>query len=447
MDSVKWSGITPKKESKFVVLKAVSLFSSSGIGDLGIRNNNVETVVASELLADRVRLFQRNYPGAKCFCGDIWELADGIVDYYKDHYKDSPFLLMATPPCQGMSSNGMGKMLSDFRKGLRPEFDERNRLIIPTIKIIKALKPQWVILENVANMKNTFIVDENDDLVNIIDYIQRELRDDYVGNATVIDCADYGVPQNRKRLLTVLSRTRNGKRHFAKFKSFLPEATHSEQEGLFKQKWVSVRQSIEQLPPLQSIKGKNSNTAFHPLHRVPLLDDKKLFWITNTPEGNTAFNNQCVNPGCGYQGNPVHGATKDATGVNRYNGDTPIYCVKCGSLLPRPSVTDKKTGKVRLMKGYVSAYKRMAWDKPASTLTQNFQFACSDNKLHPQQDRVLSLYEGLILQTISNYEFSFDVDGKMVSDGLIRDTIGESVPPLAIDVLCRNILKIENDKC
>ena len=94
------------------------------------------------------------------------------------------------------------------------------------------------------------------------------------------------------------------------------------------------------------------------------------------------------------------------------------------------------------MKGYTSAYKRMYWDEPASTLTQNFQYACSDNKLHPEQTRVLSLYEGLVIQSIAEYDFNFVVGGKQVSDGIIRDTIGESVPPRVIDLICRNILSL-----
>ena len=99
----------------------------------------------------------------------------------------------------------------------------------------------------------------------------------------------------------------------------------------------------------------------------------------------------------------------------------------------------------RLMKGFTSAYKRMSWDEPASTLTQNFQYACSDNKVHPSQTRVLSLWEGLILQTIAQYPYTFTINGKQAKDGLIRDTIGESVPPRVIDLLCKNILKIENN--
>jgi DNA (cytosine-5)-methyltransferase 1 len=423
--------------------KAISLFSSSGVGDLGLLRNNIETVIACELLPERVKLFQHNYPDAKCFCGDIWDLTDEIIDYYNKRYSESPFVILATPPCQGMSSNGMGKLLSDYRKGLRPKFDERNRLIIPTLKIIKELKPQWIIFENVANMKNTAILNENDDLVNIIEYIRGELVDSYVGTATTIDCADYGVPQHRKRLLTVFSRSTKGKQHFDKFMTFIPDATHSEQESLICKKWISIRDAINGFPSINSTAGNNAAIEFHPLHRVPLLDDKKVLWVENTPEGCTAFNNQCINPKCKYQGNPIHGATKDENGINRYNGDTPVHCVKCGHLLPRPWVEDNKTGEFRLMKGYVSAYKRMFWDEPASTLTQNFQYACSDNKLHPTQNRVLSLYEGMVLQTISEYPFSFVINGKLVNDGLIRDTIGESVPPHIMDLLCQHILRIE----
>ena len=95
------------------------------------------------------------------------------------------------------------------------------------------------------------------------------------------------------------------------------------------------------------------------------------------------------------------------------------------------------------MKGYTSAYKRMFWNEPASTLTQNFQYACSDKK-YPSQTRVLSLWEAIILQTISDYSFSFEINGKQVKDGLIRDTIGESVPPKIIDLLCKKIIEIDN---
>ena len=416
-------------------VNAVSLFCSSGIGDLGLKANNINTVVACELLPERMKLFLNNHPEAKGFCGDIWELKDDIISYYQNTYKDNPFILIATPPCQGMSSNGMGTILNNLKKGIRPEFDPRNKLIIPAVEIAKVLQPEWIIFEN---------VEDESGVINIIDYINRELGDTYVGKPIVVDVADYGVPQHRNRLITILTKNKNGKKYFKANGCLIPAATHSEHPTMFTDRWLTVRDVISKLPPISSRKGENIYSD-NPLHKVPLLDDVKLFWVTNTPEGQTAMNNQCVNPDCMYQGNALHGSKHNAEGVNRANTDTPLYCEKCGALLPRPYAVDKKTGEKRIMKGFVSAYKRMSWDKPASTLTQNFQYACSDNKIHPTQDRVLSLYEGLIIQTIALYPYSFIVDGKQVTDGVIRDTIGESVPPLLTDKIVKHILQITNN--
>ncbi|MCM1190461.1 MAG: DNA cytosine methyltransferase [bacterium] len=426
-----------------MIRNAISLFSSSGIGDLGLKANGINTVIACELLEERMNLFHNNYPDTKCFQGDIWTLKDEIVDYYKNTYTEAPFLILATPPCQGMSSNGMGKMLSNYRKGIRPEMDERNRLIIPAVEIILSLRPEWVIFENVVNMTNTLIYDENDELINILDYVKRKLKDIYYGEPAVIDAADYGVPQHRKRLITVMSRNENAKKILKERERLLPDFTHSANDTSFTRHWVTLREAIGELPALRAEKGKNKVPGFNGLHKVPLLDGKKLFWVDNTQEGDTAFNNQCVNPECGYQGNKTHGASCD-DGINKSHTDTPLYCEKCGFLLPRPWVEDAQTGGKRLMKGFVSAYKRMKWDEPASTLTQNFQYACSDNKIHPSQSRVLSLYEGLILQSIADYDYSFCINGKMCSDSLIRDTIGESVPPRVIDLICTYIIKISS---
>lgn len=420
--------------------KAVSLFCSSGIGDLGLQANGIDTVVACELMPERARLFRHNHPEAKMFCGDIWELKDEIVKHYQTTFPQPPFILIATPPCQGMSSNGMGTILNNSKRGERPEFDPRNRLIVPAVEVVKRLRPEWVIFENVPNMLNT-VIEDGQETINIIDYITRELGDEYTGKPEIVDVANYGVPQRRFRLITILTRNEKGKEEFKKTGSLLPDPTHSEKDTMFTLKWLTLRDAIEGLPPISSRKGENIDPG-NPLHKVPVLDDVKMTWVHHTPEGQTAMNNQCTNPECMYQGNKLHGAKHNSEGVNRANTDTPLYCERCGALLPRPYTIDKKTGEKRIMKAFTSAYKRMSWDVPASTLTQNFQYACSDNKLHPTQDRVLSLYEGMIIQTIAQYPYSFEIDGKQVADGLIRDTIGESVPPLLIDKIAKHILEI-----
>lgn len=70
---------------------AISLFSSSGVGDLGLKANGIETVIGCELLEERMSLFHNNYPKAKCFQGDIWTLKNEIIDHYKENYADSRF--------------------------------------------------------------------------------------------------------------------------------------------------------------------------------------------------------------------------------------------------------------------------------------------------------------------------------------------------------------------
>ena len=71
----------------------------------------------------------------------------------------------------------------------------------------------------------------------------------------------------------------------------------------------------------------------------------------------------------------------------------------------------------------------MRWDEPAHALTRNFPFEASDNKIHPDQHRPLSIYEAMIIQTIADYNFSFEVNGKYANRKVIADVIGESVPP------------------
>lgn len=417
------------------------LFSSAGIGELGIKAAGLPILVSNEIVKNRCDLYRENYKEVTNICGDIWEKEEEIITTWNKKTDDAPFLVYATPPCQGMSSNGVGKLLNEIRKGNRKPDDPRNRLIIPTMHIVKKLKPTWLLLENVPMMNNTLICTEDDQYINIIEYVQRELGEEYIGKAEVVNCADYGIPQMRKRLITLFTRNEKAKKYFKKKGTFLPPITHTEEATEKTKKWVSLRDAIGNLPPLDATKGKNENKQFHPWHFVPIMNKEKYWWMENTKEGCTAYNNQCVNPKCLYQKNRLHGSNMNG-GLHTSNKDTPIYCEKCGKLLPRPTVLDRNTNKRRLIKGYDTAYRRMEWDKPAPTLTQNFIFEASDKKVHPEQTRVLSIYEGMILQTISDYEYSMSIDGKYISKNLCAKIIGESVPPKLIQIICEEILAI-----
>lgn len=421
--------------------EVLSLFSSAGIGELGLKASGLSILVSNELLQNRCDLYKENYPEVTSICGDIWEKETEIVNKWRERTKEAPFLVYATPPCQGMSSNGAGKLLSEIRKGNRKPEDPRNRLIIPTLHIIKKLQPTWVLFENVPTMNNTLISDEEGSYINIIEYIHKQLGEDYVGKAEVVNCSDYGMAQMRRRLITIFTKDPKGKKYFAEHQSFLPPITHSESGSDGTQKWRTLRDAIGDFPPLDGKKGKNENKEFHPWHFVQIMRDEKYWWMENTPEGCTAYNNQCVNPECRFNGNQLHGSNM-INGFHTAKKDTPIYCERCGELLPRPTVIDKKSGIRRLIKGYDTAYRRMEWDKPAPTLTQNFIFEASDKKVHPSQTRVLSLYEAMVLQTIADYDYSMTINGKYITKNMCAEIIGESVPPKLIEIVCKHIISI-----
>ena len=418
----------------------LSLFSSAGIGELGIKASGMKILLSNELLPNRCSLYKENYPETRSICGDIWKLQDVIVNTWRELDQRAPYLIYATPPCQGMSFNSVGKRLQEIREGRQPKDDPRNRLIIPTINIVKKLRPQWLLLENVQEMGNTIIPMEDGTYKNIIDFIREELPD-YVGGPEIVNCADYGIPQTRIRLITIFSRTDKGKVYFKRNGSFLPARTHSEKGVNGKTKWVTLRDVIGDLPPLSSEVGKNQDPTI-PWHIVPVMKPEKLWWVQNTPYNETAYNNQCIR--CGYLDNPRHGMQfKEGRHISKK--DTPIYCERCGELLPRPTMIDKKTGERRLIKGFDSAYRRMVWDAPSGTLTQLFQSEASDKKIHPSQNRTLSVYEGLIIQTIADYQYKFSVGGKPISPNACCQVIGESVPPRLIEIICKNITSIDED--
>jgi DNA (cytosine-5)-methyltransferase 1 len=341
-----------------------------------------------------------------------------------------------------MSKNGRGKLLSGIREGRKPELDPRNRLIIPTLEIAQKLNPRIIVFENVPEMENTLIEDSKGNLVQILKVIAESLGNQYQGKAEIVEFADYGIPQCRQRLITVFSREPEIKKYLKSNGSLMPPRTHSSEPTNKIKPWVTVKDIIADMPPLDA-KNSTSAQGKHPLHFVPVLDEDKYFWVSNTPPEKMAFDNQCV--ACGFQENAVHSASRDKDGINRASRTTPIRCERCDELLPRPWVRIGNV--VRLMKGYTSAYKRMGWNYPASALTTNFAYACSDNKLHPSQNRVLSILEALMLHTVTDYQYEFKrADKKRVGAGLIYHVIGESIPPRGLETIFRHLIDILDGK-
>ncbi|MDY7003853.1 MAG: DNA cytosine methyltransferase [Cyanobacteriota bacterium] len=434
--------------SSFETKLALSLFTGSGIGDKGFEAAGVQFLLHNELIAERASLIKTNFPNSTVIDGDILDREAEIINtVHKIIGNQELFAIVATPPCQGMSQNGLGTLLSNIRKGLRPKLDPRNRLILPALRIAVSLKPKWVIFENVSRMSNTVIEDENGKLTPILELIPKYLGSEYIGEAKIVEFADYGIPQRRKRLITVYSKLQIAQDFLQSGGSLIPPETHHKLGKNLLPKWITVKDAIGDFPFLDAQTSKTGKHPNLPLHYVPILTPEKYQWISHTPEGESAFNNQCINPKCGFKNNPTHRASRDSSGINRANNNTPLYCIKCGHLLPRP-FTQTKDGKLRIMRGFTSAYKRMSWDVPAPTLTKNLSFPCSDHNIHPTQNRVLSLAEACKLHTISDFNYQWgpltwkNKEIKQASDSLIRESIGESIPPKFMYLLGQHLINI-----
>ena len=84
-------------------INALSMFSGGGIGETYFENIGIHVKVANELLPDRARFYEYTHPKAKMICGDISE-EEIFCKVMKIAKKNSVKFLLATPPCQGMST-------------------------------------------------------------------------------------------------------------------------------------------------------------------------------------------------------------------------------------------------------------------------------------------------------------------------------------------------------
>ena len=99
---------------------AISLFCSSGIGDLALRRVGIDVLVANELVRERSDLFKNNFPTTHLIEGSIWEKRNEIINKTVELLKGSTLdFALVTPPCQGMSKNGRGKLLEIGRASCR----------------------------------------------------------------------------------------------------------------------------------------------------------------------------------------------------------------------------------------------------------------------------------------------------------------------------------------
>ncbi len=307
---------------------ALSLFASAGVAETYFEKHGVHVKVASELLPQRARFHEHLYPNAKMFQGDITdeEIYSKVIKAAK---KAKCNFILATPPCQGMSSAGLQK-----------KDDPRNRLILTVLKAIDDLKPKYVMIENVPELLQTSIYID-DEWKSIDAYIHERLDTNYFFNERkVVNAMNFGVPQSRERCVYLLSRRSTGV-HWE-----FPEPS---------QNVCTMRTAIGDLPSLDPdvtdiseedrlrlfpdfYKKREAGALVSKWHFPPKHKLRHVIAMMHTPEGHSAWENQKFYP-----------TLKDGT----------------------------------KSKGYKNTYKRQWWDKPAYTITMFTSRLGSQENGHP----------------------------------------------------------------
>ncbi|MDP3909033.1 MAG: DNA cytosine methyltransferase, partial [Gemmatimonadales bacterium] len=276
---------------------AVSLFSGAGLSDLGYELAGFKFHVQVEWDARRAAIGQRNFPDSTWLVADVGAAARRIAAAYRRSTKRPLDLLTATPPCQGLSSSNPSRGKRRTRDGAEAHA-EKNRLILAVPPIARALKPRLIVVENVRQILTLPTSHHAEELV--VDLFRRELPG-YEVFEGVVNVADYGVPQDRRRAVVVAIRKDQPilRRLQALGLAPWPSPTHGEGRA----PWVSVRTWLEGVG-YQRLEASSERAARgrHALHRVPAYDADRFALVADIPPytGLSAYHNDRCRR-CGHE--------------------------------------------------------------------------------------------------------------------------------------------------
>ncbi|MDH1712640.1 MULTISPECIES: DNA cytosine methyltransferase [Acinetobacter] len=392
----------------------VSLFSSAGISDFGLKLLGGKCIAACELDANRRLVHEANISG-KVF-SDIREDKNRLIEYVLKQ-GETLDLVFATPPCQSFSTaNSRRGKLKDT---ISANSDPRNFLFFDALEVCCNLKPKFIVIENVPNFGRRLLRNEHGTVGHVGEFIDVILSD-YVGQTFVKCVSEFGVPQSRKRSFSVYIRkdiTKKKNIHSKDIKHFDYTVPYDAPKNIV--------DAIGHLPDLDSQSKETNSDEEDIFHHVPVLSDKHYSWIANIPanSGKSAWMNPCES--CGSSATPMF----------------EIKCTECGKCITvRPHIHEKN-GTIRSIKGFKTSYKRIPPDGLSSAITTNTNAFSSDNKLHPSQNRVLSVRECMLIQSIPQI-FVWPEKVFYKSMHLVREMVGEALPPLVSYQIVKKLLDI-----
>lgn len=247
----------------------ISLFSSAGVGCYGFKTNGFECVATNELLEKRLKIQKYNQ---KCrfdsgyIAGDI-TLPETQAKLFAEirRWNTEIDVVIATPPCQGMS-------VANHKKNNEMA---RNSLVVESIKIVREVQPKFFIFENVKAFLNTPCTDTDHQEKPIEEAIWSNLGGHYNILSNVLNFKDYGANSSRTRTLVI--GVRKDIHHITPYDIF-PKQTPPK----------TLRTLLADLPPLMQMGEISDDDIYHSYRE---FDRRMLPWIAQLKEGESAFQN------------------------------------------------------------------------------------------------------------------------------------------------------------
>lgn len=347
----------------------VDLFS--GVGGLSFGFSEIpefEIVAANEILPDIAKAYALNHPKTEMLNCDIADLTEEKLKRTTKGRKID--LVIGGPPCQSYSTLGKRKM------------DGRANLFLQYKRVLEILQPKAFVFENVTGLLSM-------QGGKLFPKIQKEFEGiGYSLKHKVLNAVDFGVPQERKRVILVGFKGENNFEY--------PEPTHG--EGL--KSPVTLENAIGDLPV---IKGGETGTNY-----AKTAENEFLRFVRK--DGTTALTE--------------HSAPKNNPEL-----------VKIMETLKDGEGKDALPEEIRPKSGYGNTYAKLWWKRPATTITRNFACPSSSRCIHPRDSRALSIREGARLQSFPDDYLFYG------SDTSKKLEIGNAVPCLLSRAIAKQMLK------
>lgn len=322
----------------------VTLFSSAGVGCHGFQMEGYRCIATNEIIERRMQVQRCNH---KCEYDSGYIVGDITSDVIKQRIyseirkwkhkgNDRVDVIIATPPCQGISVINHKKNDKEIN---------RNSLVVESVEIIRQINPRFFIFENVMAFPKTLCITPDGRTVPIGEYVREVLGKDYVISGRILNFMNYGSNSSRTRTLMigVDKAYRNNITPYDLYPEFRPEKT--------------LREVIYDFPRLEW--GEIYVDDFY--HAFRTYKSEMREWIHDLKEGESAFDN-----------------------------DSP-------EKRPHRVVNGQIVENIRKNR---DKYTRQPWDRFIQCVhTRNDQLA-AQNTIHPEQDRVYSIRELMAMMTI-----------------------------------------------